>query len=283
MKYKIGIIGGGFVGGAVAHGFSEMSPLLYDKNPDISKNSLHEVLLQDYVFICVPTPMNTSKGGQCNTSIIDDCLQQISDIGSDAILIIKSTVPVGFTETRSKKFKNLKIVHSPEFLTARNAEYDFDNPDRNILGHSGNISEAERVRDLIVFRFPSVPCLIIKSNESELLKYISNCFLAVKVSFFNEMFDFSESVGADWGAVLQGLLLDPRIGASHCFIPGPDGDRGFGGTCFPKDINSMIFQLESAGVDPSLIKAAWKKNLMVRGDFDWESNISAVNNEQIKE
>ena len=132
MKYKIGIIGGGFVGGAVAHGFSEMSPLLYDKNPDISKNSLHEVLLQDYVFICVPTPMNTSKGGQCNTSIIDDCLQQISDIGSDAILIIKSTVPVGFTETRSKKFKNLKgglytFKHGVEF------QYIFLQPNDSLL------------------------------------------------------------------------------------------------------------------------------------------------------
>ena len=275
---NIGVIGCGFVGGAVISGFQELHPKSFDKNPKLSKNTLQEVLLQDYIFICVPTPMDLSKGGQCDLSILESCIKKISDVGTRGVLIIKSTVPVGTTKRLQEEYPQLHFVHSPEFLTARNAEWDFQNPDRNIIGHSGNASTAEAVSRLYNFRFPNIKCLVMTSNESEMVKYIANCFLAAKVSFFNEVHAFSEIKDCNWDTVISGVVSDHRIGDSHNKIPGPDGDCGFGGTCFPKDINSLVHQMNELSLNTDILSSAWNTNLRVRKNQDWLSESSAVSN-----
>ena len=150
---NVGVIGCGFVGSAVVSGFESLQPKSFDKNPQLSKNSLNEVLSQDYIFICVPTPMNLSKGGECDLSILESCIKEISEAGTNGVLIIKSTVPVGTTKKLQDQYPSLSFVHSPEFLTAANADWDFKHPDRNIVGHAGNIHAAESVSKLYRLRF----------------------------------------------------------------------------------------------------------------------------------
>jgi nucleotide sugar dehydrogenase len=275
---SIGIIGCGFVGSAIREGFSGYLKKSFDKNPSLGSDSLEEVLKQDFVFIAVPTPMDLSKGGQCDLSILEKSLEDINAIGPTSVLIIKSTVPVGATNYFQEKYPALNLIHSPEFLTAKNAKWDFQHPDRNIVGHSGDIECANKVVKLYKNRFPSIDCLLMESNESEMVKYICNSFLATKVSFFNEMYNFVGKKNCSWDKIISGIISDPRIGNSHYDVPGHDGLRGFGGTCFPKDINSLIHQMKENGLDPKMLKAAWSVNKEVREEEDWLSESSAVSN-----
>ena len=275
---NIGVIGCGFVGGAIISGFDEFNPRSFDKNPDLCENTLSEVLEQDYVFVCVPTPMDLSEGGKCDLSILEACVKEVSEIGTNGILIIKSTVPVGTTKKLQNKYPKLKFVHSPEFLTARNAKLDFKNPDRNVVGYASDPKSAELVAKLYQLRFKGVPCFLMNSDESEMVKYVANCFLATKVSFFNEIHAFSEAKGCDWNTIIAGVTSDKRIGNSHYQVPGPDGDHGFGGTCFPKDINSLIYQMDELSLDTDVLTSAWNTNLRVRQKQDWLKEQSAVSN-----
>ncbi len=275
---RIGVIGNGFVGSAVANGFNKYSVKVFDKNPDLSTHTLKDVVSQDLVFICVPTPMKDVMGEDCNLSIIESCFRDIEEIGSDAILIIKSTVPIGTTSTLQSKHSGLKIVHSPEFLTAKFAKEDFLNADRHIIGYTDNESNGVKALNFFQKAFPNIPCLIMKSTESESVKYIANCFFATKVSFFNEIHLLIDKIGLDWDSIIEGVMGDRRIGHSHYQVPGHDGDKGFGGTCFPKDINALIATFEKNGLNPKVLKSVWSRNLDVRSDLDWGRSNSAVDN-----
>lgn len=275
---KVGVIGNGFVGSAVANGFNRYDVKVFDKNPDLSTHTLKDVISQDFVFICVPTPMKDAMGTDCNLSITESCFKDIEKIGSKAILIIKSTVPIGTTSKLQSKHNGLNIIHSPEFLTAKFAKEDFLNADRHIIGYTNNESNGVKALNFFQKAFPNIPCLIMKSIESESVKYIANCFFATKVSFFNEIHLLIEKIGLDWNSIIEGVMRDRRIGRSHYQVPGHDGDKGFGGTCFPKDINALIAAFEKNGIDPKVLKSVWSRNLDVRSDLDWARSSSAVNN-----
>ena len=277
---NIGIVGNGFVGGAVAHGFANYKPRIYDIHPELSPNTLEEVLECEFVFICLPTPMMKPEGGECNLSIVRNFLGTIP-FRNDQVLILKSTVPVGSTRKFAQEYSLPNLVHCPEFLTAANAKQDFLNADRTIIGSpnwddiSGN-PYVYKVVDLFHERFPDIPVYTMLSDESELVKYTANCFLATKVAFFNSICMLSENLGIDYRTVMHGVLADPRIGASHTVVPGPDGNYGFGGTCFPKDTNALIKTLENNNVSPEILKAVWSDNLSYREDWDWAESESAV-------
>lgn len=108
---------------------------------------------------------------------------------------------------------------------------------------------------------------VTDSVTSEFVKYMLNCFFSVKLGFMNEMYQIAESFGADWNQAVSGLISDSRVADSHVVVPGPDGKFGFGGHCFPKDLNAMICFAERLGVDAKVMKATWQKNLEVRGDI----------------
>ena len=178
--------------------------------------------------------------------------------------IIKSTVPVGTTK---KYLERHNVIHNPEFLTARNAIQDFANSERNIIG--GEVELCNDFLDLFKQCFPNIPSIITSSDESEAIKYFSNTFLAYKVAYFNKIYDLCQAVGMDYDTVCEGVTADSRIGKSHTKVPGIDNDRGFGGTCFPKDLNSLIVQMESHGVNADMLKEVWKYNEQIRKVIDW--------------
>ena len=276
---SIGVIGNGFVGNAVAKGFGDYANVrVYDVDSARSTHTLNETLNTEFVFVCLPTPMVNEHGGECNLSIIKDFFSSLDPDEFDGdfpVFIIKSTVPIGTTEHLQDEVSWLDIVHNPEFLTAANAEEDFVSADRTVIG-GRNLIALGKVRELYQQCFPYIPIYTMSSNESESVKYYANCFLATKVIFFNEMKLLSEKFGTDYGTICEAVIADYRIGNSHWNVPGPDGNYGFGGTCFPKDTNALINTMEQQGLDPKVLKAVWEQNLQIRKNRDWATSKSAV-------
>lgn len=274
MIMKIGIIGKGFVGSAVEYGFTCDENLkaqikIYDINPDISTNSLSETINDsDFVFISVPTPANND--GSINLDTLDIVLKKINDcIKNDCIILIRSTVIPGTSLKFSKKYSSLNIVFNPEFLTEKNAKNDFINQSRIILG--GEKELTAKVANLYNWRFDKkIPIIETNYQTAELIKYMNNIFLATKVSFMNEMFLIANAINADWEKAVEGFVMDNRIGSSHINVPGHDGKFGFGGSCFPKDIQALIKFSKSLNIDSKVIEATWETNLKVRPEKDWE-------------
>ena len=277
---KLGIIGNGFVGNAIAHAFIPyMEVKIYDKDPDKSYNTLTEVSNDsDVVFISVPTPMTAE--GAIDTSIIDSVFADISEVSEnpETVFVLKSTVVPGTTRSIKDKYPQLKIVFNPEFLTERHARFDFLNQSRIILGEVSDINHPEessksitKVVDLYRARFSSTNFIVTNYETAEMIKYFNNLFFAVKVSFMNEMKLVSDKIGTvNWQKAVAGFVSDGRVGDSHLQVPGPDGKKGFGGSCFPKDINAFINFGDGLGLDLSVIKGAWETNLKVRPEKDWE-------------
>lgn len=279
MGFKIGIVGNGFVGSAISAGFllSVDDVLIYDKNPDKSINTLEETVNgSDVIFVSVPTPMRNVRGGKISLEIMDSVIDEISQVNtrSDNVIVIKSTVVPGTVERYIKKYPDLNIVFNPEFLTERAARLDFINSARVVLG--GEKKNVDLVEDLYRCRFPHVKVIKTDPASAQFIKYMANCFFSVKVSFMNEMYQACEKMGGCWDDILNGFISDGRIGNSHIDVPGHDGSLGFGGKCFPKDLNAFIYFFESIGVEPELMKAAWEKNLEVRDNFDWAEIEGAV-------
>lgn len=273
---KIGIIGKGFVGSSVQFGFSPQTGCdaevkIYDIDPTKSTHTLSDVVnLSDFIFLSVPTPSN--ENGSINLEIVYDVFDNISackDKYIDNIFLVRSTVTPGTTRKIQERYPLLQIVFNPEFLTERSAKFDFINQSRFILG--GKKKNTKRVADLFKWRFgETTPIIETNYETAELIKYMNNCFFATKISFMNEMKMVAHECGADWEKAVEGFVRDGRIGHSHLAVPGPDGRRGFGGSCFPKDIQAMINFGDSLGIDVNVLKAAWKTNLNVRPEKDWE-------------
>jgi nucleotide sugar dehydrogenase len=271
---KIGIIGRGFVGSAVEFGFSAQTNCnaevrVYDKEPSKSSHTLEDTVNKsDVVFVSVPTPSNND--GSIHLGILESALSDINNVyKNNAIILIRSTVTPGTTKKLQENFTNLRLVFNPEFLTERSAKFDFINQARFILG--GEKEDTNVVTELYKWRFgDSIPCIETNFETAEMIKYMNNCFFATKVSFMNEMYDIANKCGVDWNTAVDGWVRDGRIGHTHLAVPGPDGKRGFGGSCFPKDIQAMITFGNSLNVDMKTLKGAWKTNLNVRPEKDWE-------------
>ena len=277
-----GIIGGGMVGGSIAKGLMLDGDVgLYDTNPHRKTAEFEWVVNADFVFVCVPTPMVDVEGGRADLSIMDSVFEQINktrkeieNVNKDSVFVIKSTVPVGTTRKYIDAY-DFPIVHCPEFLTARSCHIDFLTPSRNIIGGT-DLGGLMRLHNLFEKRFPGVQILIMGPDEAEFVKYMCNCFFATKVMFFNEMKTLVDKVGANWDSVIKGTMSDGRIGISHFQVPGHDGDMGFGGLCFPKDLNAMISRFEDEGLDPKVMKAVWEQNKKLRTNWDWKDIEGAV-------
>jgi UDPglucose 6-dehydrogenase len=270
FKQTIGIVGQGFVGLALKKGFEKYFHIeTYDKykKEESSCTTIKELSKRaNIIFVCVPTPMN--KGGDCNLSIIKEVVNGINDADSGNIVVIKSTIPPGTTNKLNLACKNINIVFNPEFLTEANFIEDFKNQSKIIIG--GPRDAATTVKKLYRKAFPATPLIKTDSKTAELVKYFTNCFLATKVSFSNEFRQICEKNDVDYDKVVECALYDKRLGKTHFSSPGPDGKYGFGGSCFPKDLNAMIKASESLDVDSKILKAVWEKNLEVRPEKDWE-------------
>ena len=263
-KFKVGVIGNGFVGEAISFAFSPVADLyVYDKDPLKSINSLESVHNCDFVFICVPTPM--FQDGSQDLSYVESTFKKANN---NPIYILKSTVLPGTTIELCKNFPKSKIIFSPEFLSERTAKLDMLTQSRIILG--GELSLTEKAKILFNQRFKTKNIIQTDSKTAELTKYMNNTFFATKVSIMNEFKLICDKIGANWEDALKGFVSDGRIGDSHLNVPGHDGKLGYGGTCFPKDVNALLSFSKKHDIDLNTIKGAWKTNLKIRVEKDWE-------------
>ncbi len=270
---NIGIIGQGFVGSAIREGLKNYYKIYtYDIDQEKCNSTLMDLIVNcGIIFQCLPTPM--SSDGECDLSIVEESLKKINNLSSaiqdKPIVIIKSTVPPGTTEKLNKKNRNLNVIFSPEFLTEANHIDDFKNQTRIILG--GPRPHTTKVKTMFRKAFPKIPIVKTGYKTAEMVKYFLNNFLTVKVLFANEMYQICEELGIDYDKVTEYSLYDTRIGRSHLAVPGPDGDFGVGGHCFPKDLAAMIYLSEKLGVDPQILKCVQNKNEKIRTNKDWLS------------
>jgi UDPglucose 6-dehydrogenase len=263
-KFKVGVIGNGFVGEAISFAFSSVSEMyVYDTDPLKSLDDLESVHNCDFVFICVPTPM--FQDGSQDLSYVESTFEKAT---SNPVYILKSTVLPGTTKELSKKYSNFKIIFSPEFLTERTAKLDMLTQSRIILG--GELSLTEKAKTLFNQRFKTKNIIQTDSKTAELTKYMNNTFFATKVSFMNEFKLLCDKIGANWEDALKGFVSDGRIGDSHLNVPGHDGKLGYGGTCFPKDVNALLSFSKKHDIELNTISGGWKTNLKVRVEKDWE-------------
>ena len=265
---KIGIIGQGFVGNAIYQKFSKYYDVkTYDIKGRIHCNSdEHETMNNEIVFVCLPTPMN--EDNTCHTDIVEDAIERIYKINTAKIIVIKSTVPPGTVKKWNTKFPKVDIVFNPEFLTEANAVSDFDNQTRIILG--GPRPATTKLKQLYAKAFPKASIVKTDSSYAEMVKYVTNSFLATKVSFANEMYQICEALNIDYDKVVEYATYDERLGKSHWNVPGPDGDFGYGGHCFPKDVKALIALATNLDLSPRMLTATDDKNDDVRENRDWE-------------
>jgi len=250
---KIALVGLGFVGGSLYELFKPLNPVRYSLN----EGSQEEVNKCDVAFISVPTPMNDDK--TCDTSIIEEVFSWIKC----PLLVIKSTVPPGTCKKLAEKYPDKKIVHNPEFLREQTAIKDLFEANRTVLG--GNKEDCLEVARIYqkVYNHDMI-YVYTDSTTSELVKYATNAYLATKVIFCNELYEICKAFGIDYDILKEIWLLEPRITRTHTIIT---EERGFGGHCFPKDLNALIEYTQKNHYNPMLLKQVWDSNCRLRSEF----------------
>lgn len=297
-KKSVACIGAGFVGGSLTTVLSEKGVDVYTydisgkykpgSKPSVPgegvctfPSSVKQLVescqeipgFSNIYFVCLPTPMQPD--GSADLSIVEGVLKDLASIpGRDRIAVIKSTVPPGSTQMWNEMFKEsgLHVIFNPEFLRETSALDDMRNQDRIVLG--GPRPWINEVRNLFQSAFPEVPIIKTSSTTAEMVKYVTNVHLTVKVALANELCQICEALNSkgldiDYDKVIEYATLDKRLGNSHWHVPGPDGHRGYGGSCFVKDLNALMRVASLIGVNPLVMHAAWNKNLEVRPEKDW--------------
>jgi len=260
---KVGIIGMGYVGRAVqaswlgsAHDVVYYDPAVAGSLPDVAAvvNERPGV-----IFVCVPTP--SANSGACDSSVVQSTLDQI--LGNYAgIIIVKSTVEPDFWRDYAQ---HSNLFHVPEFLVASSAIHDYLNPKFIFIGgHKDQSYQVLRILQLSAVRL-SVPTYTTDLITASMIKYFMNTFLATKVTVLNQFNQLSNAIGANWHDFTEMLEMDERMGNSHNQVPGPDGQYGYGGACFPKDVRAIISTIQTYGVSAGIVEAVDLANTQFRG------------------
>lgn len=264
----VGVVGLGHVGRALA---AALQPRLHvlRSDPALPGSATPAQLAQacGVILVCVPTPAGPS--GAADTSIVEAVVGEIAQASAGRatppVVVIRSTVPPGTTQALAQKHPGLPLVASPEFLRQHAAAADLAAVARILVGLPKPPPPAGALQVLApVWQALSPRATVVTTDAAtaELAKYATNAFLALKVTYANQLADACAALGLDYAALAEALALDPRVGASHLAVPGHDGQRGFGGPCLPKDLSAL---LALAGPSLPLLEAAARWNQGRRG------------------
>lgn len=264
-RKKIAIVGHGFVGKATDTIFNKnVDKFIVDPKYGNGIKDL-KAFEPEFIFICVPTPMGDH--GQ-DGKILEDVINEIYKENIEAVLIIKSTVIPANLNKFKNKFEN--IIYNPEFLRERHAIDDFIDSKFIILG--GEIDAAKKVAELYKknSECKADDFIFTDIEKASLVKYTVNSFLASKVLFFNQIYELFMAHGyseKDWEEFTEIIALDKRVGSSHMSVPGHDGRKGYGGACFPKDIDALIKHADNKGINLDLLKNIQQINNDIRSGY----------------
>ncbi len=251
-KTVIGVIGLGAIGDAVRDHFERHghSMRVYDAERVIgSQRAINEA---DIVFVCVPTPL------QPHTGFNDRALEEsISVLDGSKVIVIKSTVLPGTTEAYQIRYSQHCFMFNPDFSRDEQARADYASPDRLIVGYT---AQSRHLTEALLAMLPSAPFRsIMPSREAEMTKYMTNGFLALKVTYANEIYDLCAALDIDYDLVREAVSADTRIGASHLDVLA-DGYRGYAGSALPRDTKALLELSERLSVPLRLLRTADRVN-----------------------
>jgi UDPglucose 6-dehydrogenase len=255
----VGVVGLGMVGGTVARAFSDAGVTVhgYDRYLDIgSAEALGPCRV---VFLCVPTPSLPDRGYDLG-EVWSAAHEIESYLQTGTIVVVKSTVSPGTNDRLAAAFPRLEFASLPEFLVEARPLETFTHPDRLIIG--ARSSEAGTIlRELLATVAPEAPAVFVQPIEAELTKLCSNVLLAAKVAMANQLSDICEHYEVSWPRIKSVVGLDRRIGPDHLSVT---EERGFGGSCLPKDLDGLIAAAETVGCGPQLLEAIAEFNRRCR-------------------
>jgi UDPglucose 6-dehydrogenase len=277
---KIGIIGLGFVGQAMLRSFlaKDIDVIGYDKYKKGGIGEINYIIKCDIVFLCLPAAFKDEIQSYDKTSIHEVCLN-LEQSKYKGIVVLKSTVEPETTNKLADKYKNLKIVHNPEFLTARSAFEDFHNQTHIVLGYSLNFMHAIFMEDkfmrdsfmenddLIQFYseyYPDAEISICSAIESESVKMFCNSFYASKIMLFNEYYLVCLKNGADFNKIKSIMLKNNLINETHTDVPHDYGLVGHGGACYPKDMKALLSYMKEKNSQCDVLENVIKECSLLR-------------------
>jgi nucleotide sugar dehydrogenase len=248
---RIGIMGFGFVGSAV--GWHHKHQDLIIRDPKLKDSAdLSEFVNVDAVFVCLPSPM--LEDGHCDTSFIENGLDELMTVQFEKPIpiICKTTAPPSTYQKLLEKYPN--IVYSPEFLTAANNIADYGNATFFVIG--GHPEWCRLAREVIRsgVNLPDEDFVFTDIKTASLFKYMMNSYMAMKVTFMNDFYHLAQAENVEWRDLKKLAGLDDRIGKTHMDVPGPDGQFGYGGACFPKDVAAIIMEAIDLDLDFELLQ-----------------------------
>jgi UDPglucose 6-dehydrogenase len=275
-KLKLGIIGYGFVGQAIEYAFMTPEVDTYIIDPKYNSNTLKELCEwePDVTFICLPTP--SANDGSIDATLVQNTVQELVD-NCKTYIFVKSTVTPDIVDKMSENQPN--VLYVPEFLSEGNAKMDMINSSHMVVGtHYPELAEfVQLVYDTFSMCNPA-ELVVTKPSEAAFVKYTINTFLAMKTAYFNQIFELCQDYGVSYQSVMRGVTADSRIGYSHTKVPGTDGKKGFGGACFPKDLDAFIhFADNQTKTKLHILKSVRTTNNRLRSQYETDDREKANN------
>ena len=256
---KIGIVGLGFVGGALMKSFKEKKIYVigYDKYKNNGIGDIKETLNTDICFLCLPTIFG---GNGYDLSSFVELLGYYDSNKYNGVIVIKSTLAPNTCNKFIKKYMNLTIVHNPEFLSAKTAYHDFHNQKHIVIG-----GDNEVILNFYKKNYPQAEISVMTPIESECLKISANSFYAVKIQFFNEIYNMCEKLSdCDYNVVKSGIIKNGWVNEQHTNVPGSDGKLSYGGACFPKDTKALLQYMLNENIHCKVLNATVIENMEMR-------------------
>lgn len=277
MTLNIGIIGLGFVGESMLKSFiykgvNKNNLVVYDKFKNGGIGKFEDCLICDIIFLALPTKFNIANKEYDKSSLIEIC-SLLSSSNFDRAIVIKSTVEPGTSDKLNNKYKNLNIIHNPEFLSANTAFHDFNNQSHIVLGKS-KICLTKYLKILKNFYkkyYKIADISVCSSIESESMKSFCNSFYAVKIQFFTELYMLCDKNGSNFNTIRDLMLKNNWINPMHTMVPGTDGNISYGGLCFPKDTMALNeYMKRNNSINNVLNATIFERNLIREDNFNFD-------------